>query len=298
MHNPWRYLNADIRCVFTNLYDVIFNFVIRNSILAIRFDVVPNPETPRKEVDLLYWRNWICVSAQFTRFVFTLPVVVLYPLMMLKSLESEFVRRPIPSTRNKYPDEKWFFINGIAGEKEWLEQNCRYLEDRFQTEVTGIFNKSYGLLWDLVESILQRSFEILTISVRLATINILPALRDKNIKTVRLIAHSQGSIITSVLIKKLYLELSYTNQQDYLGKLEIYTFSNGSREFKNPGGLIRYIEHYANSKDPVAKLGVLNPALAKNFQGNIFVNQRSGHLFNTYYSLHSSSYAPYGSSDV
>lgn len=94
-------------------------------------------------------------------------------------------------------------------------------------------------------------------------------------------------------------------------KLEIYTFGNAARQFRNPPlhesqdttlerktcrrqmqgeRAIRYIEHYANSLDFVANIGVLqftSPVSAYSnmsvFSGSVIIREGSGHLFNMHY---------------
>lgn len=122
-----------------------------------------------------------------------------------------------------------------------------------------------------------------------------------------LIVHSQGGIVASSIIDWLYGELSESQMQ----KLEIYTFGNAARQFRNPPlhepqdnqpvgnrprrqiqgeRAIRHIEHYANKRDFVANIGVLQFAApagaysnASVFSGTVFVREGSGHLFNMHY---------------
>jgi hypothetical protein len=95
-----------------------------------------------------------------------------------------------------------------------------------------------------------------------------------------------------------------------MSKLEIYTFGNAARRFNNPlahqssskasvdqgivaagARVIKHIEHYANSEDFVANIGVLNftsPAAQPFSDGNaffgpVFIRQGSGHLLNIHY---------------
>ncbi|CAG8704727.1 8374_t:CDS:2, partial [Racocetra fulgida] len=122
-------------------------------------------------------------------------------------------------------------------------------------------------------------FDDESIPVRWASWNIFQALKDENIKKVRLIAHSEE--------KDEYDEA-------LLRKLEVYTFANISREFINPKGLIKCIEHYANEDDFIAKMGVLREICNPRFHGKVFINKNArGHLFNRYYSLNPDDYIFY-----
>jgi hypothetical protein len=212
--------------------------------------------------------------------VLTPLIAIIYPFVRMKHL-NDLVREPCLNTP---PKVKWFFINGVFTDSGLLDSNCEFLEKRYNVGVTGIYNRSYGFIWDLVESALQREFGMHNASVRMATKKILNEL--KNNQTVRLIGHSQGSIIAGLVVEELYKILSQMGEKEYLKNLELYTFANPSKSFKNPENLIKVVEHYANIGDPVSRLGVLSNA--PKFDGNIYINgSTTGHFFNRYYSLRS-----------
>ncbi|CAG8640283.1 7370_t:CDS:1 [Dentiscutata erythropus] len=295
MDNPWKYVRQDLCYLISHWFDII-KFLLDNSIFGIRFNNSKIPKGGSDELDLSYWENWKSMLFQLWCFFNTIPAIILYPMreMQLKEEES---RDPLIEVE-EHNDEKWFFINGVMANKHWLDENCKRLEHRFNRGVTGIFNSSYGIIWDTAETIVSRSFDDETIPVRWASWNIFKALKDENVKRVVLVAHSEGSVITNLVIKKLYWELSYSEQDDYneqlLKKLEVYTFANISREFINPKGLIRCIEHYANEDDLIAKMGVLQESENPRFHGKIFINKNArGHLFNRYYSLDPKDYEFY-----
>ncbi|CAG8609894.1 45812_t:CDS:1, partial [Gigaspora margarita] len=292
MDNPWKYVRDDFRYLFNHWFDVGI-FLLDNSIFGIRFNNSKDPNDGSDELDLSYWENWKSMIFQLWCFFNTIPCILLYPIreMQLKEEESR-----VPSILvEEHKDEKWFFINGVMTNQHWLDENCKHLEYRFKRGVTGILNSSYGIIWDTAETIVSRSFDDETIPVRWASWNIFQALIDENIKKVRLVAHSEGCVIANLVIKKLYWELSYTEkdlyEEDLLNKLEVYTFANISREFINPKGLIKCIEHYANEEDLIAKMGVLSEVNNPRFHGKIFINKNArGHLFNRYYSLNPDDY--------
>jgi hypothetical protein len=136
--------------------------------------------------------------------------------------------------------------------------------------------------------------------------------------------HSQGGIEGGMILDWLLQEIP----QDLLAKLEVYTFGCASNHFNNPhrhlgslvcateaartrtrmtaqyeGGsiddkAIKYIEHYANTGDFVARLGVLHFAKTKTnaptpilgdesitprFMGRVFENPIPGHQLNQHY---------------
>nr|CAG8592475.1 1171_t:CDS:1 [Entrophospora candida]CAG8640183.1 14423_t:CDS:1 [Entrophospora candida] len=285
--NPWVYLSKDIKFVITHSYEIIDEFIFRNS-NSIFSSFKTSYETGAK----LDFHN---IASQLYIVVTTLlsfPILFFYPLVMTKALEREYIRSSRLS--DKYNQERWFFINGICVTKYLLDQNCNHLEERFDRGVTGILNKSYGVINDIIETILQRSFEVDTISVRASVEEIIPALRNKQVNTVRLVVHSQGCVIANLVLRRLYVELSYTGEQNFLNKLEVYTFGSASREFTNPGNLIKRIEHYANDQDPIAMLGVLSEINNPRYNGEVFVNYTKnngkGHSFIKFYSLNEYDY--------
>ena len=131
------------------------------------------------------------------------------------------------------------------------------------------------------------------------------------VKKVVLIGHSQGGLITSLVLDDLFSELPTS----CMTKLEIYTFGSAASHFSNPllsltlqaenpvsqpsplvvhfdlppppKRVIAHIEHYANEKDMVPRWGVLHcvqDILNNRYAGSVFVRMgASGHLFNQHY---------------
>lgn len=99
------------------------------------------------------------------------------------------------------------------------------------------------------------------------------------------------------------------SHQEYIKKLEIYTFGNAANHFNSPitapgpdsragEPIVKYIEHYANEGDFVAQIGVLNwqiepsrdtQAVKKveapdtRFYGSLFKRNVTGHLLVEHY---------------
>lgn len=271
----------DIFWIILHPYDVIVDFFLKNSIGAVRFIRNPPNEEPG-EVDLFYPRNWFSILHLSLMILLTPLVAVFYPFLRMRSFGNKFRPPSRPS------NVKWFFINGIGVDHWWLDLNCRQLERRFNVGVKGIYNRSYGIIWDIIESILQRDFGMHNASVRNAIEVILEEL--KNGESVRLIAHSQGAIIASLVIDELHNLLSQDGDEDLLRNLEVFTFANASRVFRNYNK-IEVIEHYANLRDPISRVGVLANFSNGNFDGEVFVNEKeTGHLLNRYYRLRDQDY--------
>ncbi|KAJ5578770.1 uncharacterized protein N7459_007734 [Penicillium hispanicum] len=196
--------------------------------------------------------------------------------------------------------ECWFFINGVATGSYWLQKDLDQLSHTFGRKITGIQNRTAGLIFDVIECLIQRCFSYATTDVRLAYTSIKEALLSPDCDKVVLILHSQGGIEGGLVIDWLLDELP----QDLLHQLEVYTFGNAANHFNNPRrtryvdsdsshtlncllpatGSVGNIEHYVNSHDPVAWLGVLTFVNLPNlYRGRLFVRPGSGHMLNQHY---------------
>lgn len=261
------------------------------------------------------------------------------------TLESDLVPNPDmaldhhiqspPSGVKARPDEHWLFINGIGGEYYWLGLACKKLSDAYGREVTGIFNRGDGLLWDLVEcggqrsdreagstssqdSLLQATRSCAAaqrvLYTRLESILKKP---EKELGPIVMVAHSQGCLVLRLVLQ----ELVAGQNQGILRKMKkhlcVFTFGNPSIHwtFEGPGyevggqrvvakELFCRTEHFANETDFVAKLGVLrdgaNPNAGASNNGysedNVFVNRTwKGHMFGAQYSLNPGDYDRRGS---
>lgn len=89
---------------------------------------------------------------------------------------------------------------------------------------------SSGILFDIIESLVQRNFAYATTDVRVAYNTIKETLYNPRYSRVILVLHSQGCILGGLTIDWLLQELP----QDLLSKLEVYTFGNAANHFNNP----------------------------------------------------------------
>ncbi|CEL05598.1 hypothetical protein ASPCAL06716 [Aspergillus calidoustus] len=215
-------------------------------------------------------------------------------------LVSRFPEHECPEHRG----EHWVFINGVACGQTWLQSNIDRLGITFGRRVYGAHNPTAGLVFDLLQCLLQRDFSYATQDVRDAYVHLRAALVDPENKKVVLILHSQGGIEGGLIVDWLLDEIP----QGLLRKLEIYTFGNAANHFNNPyrnlpagkknsqcsnvrntrlhepDNTILHIEHYANSREFVSVLGVLNFAnIVNRYMGQVFVRPGTGHMFNQHY---------------
>ena len=152
-----------------------------------------------------------------------------------------------------HPDEKWIFINGVAVGEHWMQANIDLLSIIFQRKIRGIRNRTQGILFDVIEVIIERTLDYCTTDVRNAYDELAMALRNENKKKVVLILHSQGGVQGGLVVDWLLDQCSL----EELAKLEVYTFGCAANHFNNPSAL-HHVEHYANTNDFVARWGILN----------------------------------------
>jgi len=218
--------------------------------------------------------------------------------------------------------EAWLFVNGILTNAAMAELNVDYLVDLFHRPITLLENSTDGLLEDLVECAREKSFGRNAEATEVAFPAIYDALKDPEKERVVVIAHSQGTIIASAVLRLLALVYEREGQAsacrlgpaaacaaardsgvrldpndfeplgpDELGKLELYCFANCSSSMRyvdvTPDGPLPWIESYANEFDLVARLGMLAPYAQKRgmaLDGPRYVCEGAwGHLLNQHY---------------
>ena len=219
-----------------------------------------------------------------------------------------------------YPNEHWFFINGILHDDRLSQLNAAYLAYLFHRPLTLIENSTGGVLEDLTECALDKAFGRTGEAATKAFPAIYDALKDPAKEKVVVIAHSQGTIIAGVVLRFMALLMSadastrrarvlappeqvYPDamplnpsdfeplSEDEIAKLELYCFANCAtkmryltRDSSNP---IPWIESYGNEFDIVARLGVLAPNPTErgvHIDGPRYEHKGMwGHLFNTHY---------------
>ncbi len=178
---------------------------------------------------------------------------------------------------------------------------------------------SRGIIFDVLECVIQRGFSYSTTDVRNGYAQLKHTLDfEPQYKKVVLIVHSQGAIEGGMILDWLYASVPASTLQ----RLEVYTFGNASNHWNcpqwslengnrkmNSGGsddgegenrVVKHIEHYAKSGDWVSRFGILHfrskpvradptlPASRDNeeqnrFFGRLFIRHGSGHQLNGNY---------------
>ncbi len=141
----------------------------------------------------------------------------------------------------------------------WMQSNLDRLSKTFRRPILGIHNPSYGIPFDVLESMFQRTFAFPTLDIRNAYKTLSELVNDDDIKKLVLIAHSQGAIEAGMMLDWVYA----TMPMEKVGKLEVFTFGNAANHWNNPTGVdskpvIKHLEHYVNDGDWVARFGILH----------------------------------------
>jgi len=114
---------------------------------------------------------------------------------------------PLPA-EEQHPDEAWIFLNGVSVGSVWLQANVNRLSMTFRRPVRGVHNPTDGIVFDLIQCIIERNFSYSTQDVREAYRQIKSALIKDQYKKVVLILHSQGGIQGSLIIDWLLSEVN------------------------------------------------------------------------------------------
>ena len=131
--------------------------------------------------------------------------------------------------QDNHSNESWIFINGCGAGNATLQRDVDCLAYVFGRRVIGIHNRTYGLMADTFECLVQRAFSYNTTDVRISYEYIKLAVCDPRISRIVLVGHSQGGIVISMVIDQLFNELPAS----LINKIEIYTFGSAASHFSN-----------------------------------------------------------------
>ena len=92
----------------------------------------------------------------------------------------------------------------------------------------------YGLVADLAECLLQRVFSYSTMDVRVAYDYVKACLADPTVSKVVLIAHSQGGIIASLVLDRLFADLPSESISKLVGWRRSHTSRILSKQWGSP----------------------------------------------------------------
>jgi hypothetical protein len=244
------------------------------------------------------------------------------PLSSLFFHPSRELAREGRDPAGRFDGEQWFFINGILTNQDVVRMNAAYLVHLFHRPIRVLWNSTDGAGVDLLECASEK-LGATGEDVDSAFHVLLDAIADPEKKRVVLICHSQGTLITAVLlrlIKGVYLrtaagtpgQLSRSDRasirrraaaegltvdptrlepvgRDELATLEVYCFANCATDMKYIDAelSIPRIESFGNEYDLVARLGMLAPHGNRRhvkIAGPRYRNEGAwGHLLNAHY---------------
>lgn len=197
-----------------------------------------------------------------------------------------------------FPDEAWFFLNGIMTNDALSQVNAAYISYLFHRPLTLIQNSTDSFAIDMLQCMVGKEWARVTEPVIKAFPVIYDALKNPHKRKVVVIAHSQGTIIIANVLRLLYQktlpavekdlemleaareyagpEFVYPDEFDIdlddfdridvqeLAKLEVYCFATCANvmthlEAEEGQKPIPWIEHFGNEYDIVARLGMQAP---------------------------------------
>lgn len=130
----------------------------------------------------------------------------------------------------QHAHESWIFLNGVAVGAHWMTSNLNRLALTFGRPVLGIHNRTSGILFDVIECLVQRNFGYATGDVRACYPILKEKLYNPRLSRVVFLCHSQGGIEGGMILDWLLQEVP----QNLLQKLEVYTFGNAANHWNNP----------------------------------------------------------------
>lgn len=292
---PWPGFMQDISIVIKN----ILNFTLFRGIWRLVFALITSSQIDN-ELYILDPKNvWSILVQAILILLFPISFLV-WIIQIIRVYNGHKYELLTYGGDNTIPEgnERSFFINGVCTGEHWLKLNCKRLERCMnpRRRIKGIHNISHGFIVDLFESLLQRNFDVDPTGCRDVTVEIIGReLRDNNVTKVTLFAHSQGAIITRLVLDEFHNQVQKGQlTEGQLGKLRVITFASVAKKFNSKDTdppIIKSIQHYVNYDDFFAELGVLTFSRAedgtpnRDYRGDIFMNKYAmGHVFNTFYS--------------
>ncbi|GAB0493484.1 hypothetical protein MMPV_004767 [Pyropia vietnamensis] len=178
--------------------------------------------------------------------------------------------------------EVWYLVNGVAEARSMVAGSLVALKAATGRDVMGLYNPSMGLGVDLLECLLGRSLDIASRPVEVIAQRLGRDLRQ-GVRVV-LLAHSQGGIIASNVVRSLLRDAAMGDAAvlstswgepapvppsetttplttAHLAQLEVYTWASAADDMPHArlpdGSTVPFCEHFAAEGDLVARIGAL-----------------------------------------
>jgi len=181
-------------------------------------------------------------------------------------------------------ESKWFFVNGIATSPPMAILEAQELARAFRRPIHLVHTPTFGVVRDFWDSITARTLRKDGKLAQPAYRIIKNALRSYD--HVVLVSYSQGTIVSSYIVRKL---LKDPELRDHAHKLEVYCIAGVADSMHidlaltaQHGRAVPYVEHFVNGQDFFARIGVLSHYYST--AGAVFVEpQKKGHMLNDHY---------------
>lgn len=185
---------------------------------------------------------------------------------------------------NNIRETKWFFVNGIATSPQMAILEAQELARAFRRPIHLVHTPTYGAVRDFWDSITARTLRKDGKLAKPAYRIIRNALLSYD--HVVLVSYSQGTIVSSYIVRKL---LKDPDLRQHVHKLEVYCIAGVADSMHidydltaEHGHAVPYIEHFVNGQDFFARIGVLSHYYSTS--GAVFVApHKRGHMLNAHY---------------
>jgi hypothetical protein len=183
--------------------------------------------------------------------------------------------------------EQWVFVNGMAITEPLALRNTQDLANMFNSRFLCVHNPTKGIVPDLLECASdladsterpEMQMETFGDAANVLSDTLKKIIQDDEVDTVRLICHSQGTILATCAVEMLQKD---TGVRELLPKkLHAYLFANCGDETNwiplyNPAA----VEYFRNEFDFVSELGRPFPPVDSTFQRAGFY----GHMLGEHY---------------
>jgi hypothetical protein len=152
---------------------------------------------------------------------------------------------------NPNPTETFIYVNGISNDKDAQVRSMQEIADRTGGKVIGVHNATEGMVADLAQCVKDKLDKGHNPAVDSMADTVYSELKAG--RSVHLMAHSQGGLVTSRALQdvanRLRIEdgMSKAQVEQMLGKVNVETFGGAAGHY--PDGP-KYV-HYVNNKDIV-----------------------------------------------
>ncbi|XXF75393.1 hypothetical protein P2318_20240 [Myxococcaceae bacterium GXIMD 01537] len=155
---------------------------------------------------------------------------------------------------NPNPSETVIFVNGIATTKDSQANTLQALADKTGAKFIGIHNATEGAVKDVAQCVADKMDKGRNPAVDTLADTLYTELKAG--RSVHLMAHSQGGLVTARALKHVYNRLriedglSKGDTEKLMSKLNVETFAAASGHFPDGPNYV----HYVNDGDPVPAL--------------------------------------------